>query len=285
MHSLGDRAFYNLIRFWTWVAQSKPDGDLSSLDPVDIEIASDWRGETGAFFAALVERKFVDVVDGRCLVHDWQYHNEYASHAPERSEQARHAAKARWKKEHGKMPVDAGSNAGSINQQCPSPFPFPFPDKGKEPPGGLESRDQPSAPSEVFFKNQSRHFRHALETALTDIKQSCDIITSLPQKSQKFNPYQAVQKAVNNGMHPDAIRETAAAMAREWDTPNIRVPWGWWRSKLKKLSQNAWEKVEASKAETYKQAIVEASTSGLLEKLGLKIKTIGSGRTPGGGDP
>ena len=74
-------------------------------------------------------------------------------------------------------------------------------------------------------------------------------------------------------MHPDAIRDTITVMAKEWEV-GVKTPWGWWRSVLDKNSKNAWEKVEVSKAERYKQAIADAASSGLLETLGLKMKTL-----------
>lgn len=113
-----------------------------------------------------------------------------------------------------------------------------------------------------------------LEPVLVDINVACKTIESLPQKRQRFVPWEAVQKAVNDGMHPDAIRLTITDMAKVWDTPKVRTPWGWWRGVLENNSKNAWEKTEVSKAEGYKQALAEASASGLLETLGLKIKTL-----------
>lgn len=277
MRELGDRSFYNLIRFWTFVSTNKPDGDLAGMDDIDIEIAVDWQGDHGRFVAEMIKRRFIDERDGRYVVHDWLDHNEFASHAPERSEKARKAARKKWEK--WRMETDkamlnsACSNATSRDKLCPSPSPSPSPSLKK--PRNVGAMDKPpSAPAEVFLNNKSKHFRSGLENVLKDIKQSCDIIVALPIKRQMFNPYQAVQKAVNEGMHPEAIKETLGEMARYWDTPRVKTPWGWWRKVIEKNSQNRWEKEEIAKAEEYKQAITEAVNSDLFERLGLKIKTL-----------
>jgi hypothetical protein len=278
MRLLGDRAFYNLIRFWLYVAQVKPDGDITGMVAEDIEIASDWQGKPGAFLDALLSLRFVDSMDGNLVVHDWDEHNEYASHSGERSEKARLAANARWRKNNGGVMLnDARSNAMSIKQQCPSPYPSPFPNELiKKPPGGEIARAQPSAPSEVSLKHvSSKHFRDRLECVMTEIKQACETIRSLPEKDKPFNPYQAVQKAVNTGKHPDAIRDTLTEMAHYWDTPRIKTSWGWWRFVLNKNSQNAWEKENTAQAEGYRNAIADlARQKDFLSAIGLTIKTI-----------
>lgn len=275
MRELGDRSFYNLIRLWTFVSTNRPDGDLAGMDAIDIEIAVDWQGKPGVFVAEMIRRRLLDEVDGRYVVHDWLDHNEFASHAPERSAVARNAARARWdKKNKGSMLNDAKSNAPSIDKQCPSPYPYPSPNELKKPRAGDAMSEPPSAPAEIFLKSQSNHFRQSLESVLKDIKRDCEIIVSLPGKRQRFNPYQAVQKAVNEGMHPEAIRETLRDMAKYWDTPKVKTPWGWWRRVLEKNSGNMWEKEGIARAEGYKKAIAEAVSSDLLARIGLSIKTI-----------
>lgn len=148
-------------------------------------------------------------------------------------------------------------------------------DKKNSSAGGSDSR-QPSAPA-VFFLNQDsgNHFRGFLESVLTEIKQACETIRSLPEKESPFNPYQAVQKAVNERKHPDAILQTLTALAGQWESRSIKNPWGWWRKVLNKKSQNAWEVESSAKADEYKKVLDElASRADLFKAIGLNIKTI-----------
>ena len=164
MRQLGDRAFYNLIRFWTFVAQNSPDGCLDGYDIDDIEIAADWQGEPGVFFQALVDRRFIDETDAGYQVHDWEEHNGYAAHAKERSKKATKAAAARWGKPEkkneteGLMLNDAKSNAPSIkehsgqhassNAPSPAPTPTPAPTPAPAPsPNELAKTDKRKSPS------------------------------------------------------------------------------------------------------------------------------------------
>lgn len=98
MRRLGDRAFYNLIRLWSYVAQSKPDGTLCNVDTDDIEIAADWQGKDGVFCQALIDLHFLDEVNGIYTIHGWREHNGYAANAESRSNKARLAAAAKWDK-------------------------------------------------------------------------------------------------------------------------------------------------------------------------------------------
>ena len=89
MRRCGDIAFYNLLKFWSFVAQNKPDGNLLGLDCDDIEIASGWSGECSEFYKALLDLRFIKSTDGKLIVNDWHEHNGYACHAKERSEKAK----------------------------------------------------------------------------------------------------------------------------------------------------------------------------------------------------
>lgn len=63
-----------LLRLWTWACRSAPDGDLSGMEPYDIEIAVGYRELDGSCFAALVASRFVDVdaETGRpSRIHNW----------------------------------------------------------------------------------------------------------------------------------------------------------------------------------------------------------------------
>ena len=136
MRQLGDRSFYNLIRLWAWVAQNKPEGELSNMDKDDIEIAADWQGDEGLFVDTLIDLRLIDCENETCIIHDWTENNGYASAAKVRSEKARKAAMARWGAED--------KNAKQCSEQCsdmlehdlayaPSPSPSPSPSPNKYP--------------------------------------------------------------------------------------------------------------------------------------------------------
>jgi hypothetical protein len=84
----------------------------------DIAIAARWDGEPEEFVSTLAELHFLDRdEDGSHSIHDWTQHNGYAAGAPERSERARAAARARWDRQalNSKIP---DSNAESCYPHC-----------------------------------------------------------------------------------------------------------------------------------------------------------------------
>ena len=86
---LGEGGAWRLVCLFLWVAQSRPDGDLSGMTGEDIELAADWQGEEGAFIKALIEVGFVDGEEGAYSVHDWEEHNPWAAGADARSEKSK----------------------------------------------------------------------------------------------------------------------------------------------------------------------------------------------------
>lgn len=131
----GEHGVLCLFRLWAFTARYHPRGDLNNMTDEDIEIASKWNGKPGVFFAALIKYRMLDEMLGAYSVHDWQEHNAYAFHAPERSEKARNAARVRWESDedtHGNASSNAHSNAPSPN---PSPKPNPNPKPSPDIPG------------------------------------------------------------------------------------------------------------------------------------------------------
>ena len=157
---LGEGGAWRLVCLFLWVAQSRPDGDLSGMTGEDIELAADWQGEEGSFIKALIEVGFVDGEEGAYSVHDWREHNPWAAGADARSEKARWIALC---KHHGRLkaaemmpeyasriikdadskqearPENANSCASSAtsmhaaeNSSAPSPSPSPSPSPNVE---------------------------------------------------------------------------------------------------------------------------------------------------------
>ena len=151
---------------WSWVARNRPDGVLSGMDADDIEFAADWRGAYGVLYGVLTAYKWVDVVDGVCVIHDWHQHNPWAAEVGDRSDAARlsrlcrdYPAKGKELKEAGvtgitseqyreykkelttvQRPYNDRTNEGTTNRSTPAPAPAPAPAhnaialKDKQPP-------------------------------------------------------------------------------------------------------------------------------------------------------
>ena len=115
---LGPAGPLALIDLWLAVAQCKPDGCLRGWSDEDIAIAAKWPQAAAMFVSTLVELHFLDSnEDGSFSIHDWNQHNGYAAGAPERSERARAAARARWDRVT-ENPKVSGCNADSCYPHC-----------------------------------------------------------------------------------------------------------------------------------------------------------------------
>lgn len=168
---LGWEGVVALMKLWAYASDCKYDGDhVFTAD--DIELAVDWDGEPGALVAALGSEqpyiRFIDPVDGGYVIHDWEEHNAYAATAGTRTDAARNAANARWKKRRGvssdaapcpgdnahDADNDAGNgthDAGAYAQHnakhapgnAPSPSPSPVPSPSTKEINALCSRSPP----------------------------------------------------------------------------------------------------------------------------------------------
>ena len=58
-------------RLWCWAADCRPDGNLSSESPEDIEESARWNGEPGKCYAAMVSSGFIDVDGDSVRLHGW----------------------------------------------------------------------------------------------------------------------------------------------------------------------------------------------------------------------
>jgi len=97
-----------VLDLWISTAQSKPDGVLRGLDDMDIALMAGWAGKPADFVAALLGTRLLDrLPDGTLALHDWAEHQPWVIGAPERSEKAKKAIKARWDKAKGGQPEDA----------------------------------------------------------------------------------------------------------------------------------------------------------------------------------
>ena len=92
---VGSAGCWSLVCLWSYTAGFRPDGDLSSLTPAEIEEVSQWGGKRGKFYDALIACGFLDPEH---QIHDWLEYNAYASNAKARQLAAQNAALSRWSK-------------------------------------------------------------------------------------------------------------------------------------------------------------------------------------------
>lgn len=117
--SLGLEAVKSLLYLWCYAAQNKPEGFLTGMDIDDIEIAAKWRGQPGQFVEALTSPKhlWLDFVDGVYELHDWEDHQGYVVHAPQRTEKAKNAIAKKWEIEGYQPPAGKKSTLRSSRLQ------------------------------------------------------------------------------------------------------------------------------------------------------------------------
>ena len=127
---MGFNAVKCLLRLWGWAAENRPKGVLYGMSLEDIEIACRWDGEPGTLISTMSSEdcQWLDIIEGVYKLHDWEKHQGYIFHSPERSERARNAVCKRWGKDKNtnSIPVVYGENTKS-NTPSPSPSPSPIP--------------------------------------------------------------------------------------------------------------------------------------------------------------
>lgn len=93
---LQEAAAWAWVCLLLWVADNRPDGNLTGLSGEDLEIAAGWNGESGALISTLVDVHYLDGEPGAYTVHDWVEHNPYVAGRRQRIEAKRQAGKVRW---------------------------------------------------------------------------------------------------------------------------------------------------------------------------------------------
>jgi hypothetical protein len=302
MRKYGDRSFYCLIRLWSYVAQNKPSGVLGGWDDDDIEIAADWQGEQGLFIKALIDPsiRFMDDVDGVYHIHDWEEHNTYASKADERSGIASNAARARWgkrakgaKKASGdadskgeQIPIDASSNAPSMQEQCsehktamldqtnsnaPSPSPSPSPKEvlSKESPPRTGGKVRKLSNKKPKQNGSSKHYSNNVGNYIEMIRKNISKIGDLSDKyGWRFNVHAWIQQKADIRGHPKAINDSLLWLIDNAQD-DIKDPWGFTDNSYKTLNPKYNEQDHIAEAEAFKTL--------WLEKFRPLVESIGSG--------
>lgn len=74
-----------LTGLWTELLTQAPDGDLTGLDPEEVEEMADWEGEPGTLYRALLDERpageeprhrFIERTGARLVIHDWEEHTK-----------------------------------------------------------------------------------------------------------------------------------------------------------------------------------------------------------------
>lgn len=92
LRRLGPAGPWALVCLFLWARDNRADGDLSGMTDEDIELASDWSGEEGAFVASLVSVGFVDGDECARSIHDWSEHQPWSAGADDRKQSSAWAA-------------------------------------------------------------------------------------------------------------------------------------------------------------------------------------------------
>lgn len=136
-----------------------------------------------------------------------------------------------------------------------------------------EAADADVIPFSIPSKKTSGHFSSKVGGHFKTIKASCDAIQKLPQKNgHRFNPYQWVQKHVNEKRHPGAIAETIKALSDPGIFSGIREgPFKYANSILATKNQNWNEKEAIDIHDEFKRMTIpelQRLTAGIMKEMG-----------------
>lgn len=101
----------HLHYLWWWALDYAQDGDLSRYEPEDIADAALWDDDAKTFVEALIKSGFLDQVDDKLIIHDW---DDYAGRLiDKRKANAERARKWREKKSNERI-----TNAYETHNEC-----------------------------------------------------------------------------------------------------------------------------------------------------------------------
>ena len=124
---IGPDATDYLLDLWIATAQNHPGGHLGDMDEFDIALEAGWDGDPKVFVDALVECKLLDKNGYGYILHDWEEHQPWVVHAPERTAKARNAAQARWNNATSMLRACNEQSTSNAPSPIPSPKPIPIP--------------------------------------------------------------------------------------------------------------------------------------------------------------
>jgi hypothetical protein len=211
-----------LIDLWLATGENHPDGILRGMDEEDIAIEAGWEGDATEFVTVLKKTGFLDNDDGTYRIHDWEDHQRWIIHRPQRVERARKAAFAKHAKDKKNQDSKTNESAKRMpkaynkhaTKHAPSPSPSPSP----------KQKDSGRAAVNLKPKNQ--------KALLKDLETACDAIWKKDPTGKEFNPYQFAIKKTKDGIHPGAINLALETVLTFWDETGNK--WGYCEAILKK---------------------------------------------------
>lgn len=124
---------------------------------------------------------------------------------------------------------------------------------GSDTGSGSEERLKRTPLRDACLDKKTRIFEKRVGNHLEPILERCKAILSLAQKNgKKFNPYQFVQSAVNDSIHPAAIVDALDGIKKQWAA--VSNPWTYGQKILKVNSGNYCEREHTAECEKFKTA-------------------------------
>jgi hypothetical protein len=160
---IGVEALRLLVALWVFAAEYRPSGVLTGMTEEDVEVAGEWTGAPGEYVTALLELRWLDQDEaGVFSLHDWATWQPWVVGAPQRSEAARTAAKARWDEQNADRASDAcgrhTSNVRGGKKSNAPPSSSPGPSSPNPTPPYLENESsQPSDSFDRFYEAYPLH--------------------------------------------------------------------------------------------------------------------------------
>jgi hypothetical protein len=251
---LGAAGALALIDLLLSVAQSKPDGNLRGWSDEDIAIAARWPGEPKEFVNTLAELRFLDRHDDESYsIHDWTEHNGYAAGAPERSERARAAARARWDRQTQNSRISLGNAESCYPHCCPHNSALPI---------HAGSNAPTYVPTSIRKKTHTPEHPHTSEQVINRVcVSSCDETTvqkaSVPRERDLLDlvprQYQEAAKRVLN-QSVELGPERIAANIRYADQHAKTNYVAYLAKAIKEDYAAGWEEAAKSEPERFKAA-------------------------------
>jgi len=153
--------------------------------------------------------------------------------------------------------------------RIPEPLPEPLPDNDTD----IDSSKEESGPPRGRSGRSNNHFSNHAGEHFKAIKTACQSITALPKKNggRPFNPYQWVQKQINEQKHPGAIAQVLTDISKPKTWGGIRDgPWAYANAIMKSVNQNWNEKEAIAIHEKFKSMSVKelsGITHGVLKSI------------------
>ena len=221
--SASTRGIWMNILMYMYDDDGEIRGTLEGLDLSEIcRLGSAANEEAEQFIREAEKHNFCEIVtDCHGLV-------TLMSRRVSRDEKERIRSRNRKRKERSQNPVTG--NITPLSQKChnTSPAPAPVPTVVKR----TESGRKPDSESDdsVF---SSEHFSSLVGDWLPRLEKTGAGILNLPDKFPAFNPFQYIQKFLNDGIHPEVIHSALTSIHDQWE--NIRRdPWSYTAKMVRK---------------------------------------------------